>query len=868
MNWIRVLAWRVRGLVDRNRLDEELHSHLEMLVEENLLRGMSLKKARYAAQRSFGGVEQTREAYRDQRGLPIVETLIQDIRYGLRMLRKNPGFTAGAVLTLALGIGANTAMFSVINAVLLRPLPYHEPERLVWMTESGDEVANRWLSFPNFQEWRERNNVFESMSTIRGWSLTMTGGDQPMNLNARMITADYFKVMGVAPLIGRSFIASDDQPGANPVTILSYGFWQNQFAGDPEIAGKIITLDDRAYTVIGVMPENFYHQGPPPIWLLVGPQNWNQRDVRIAGSVIARLKPGATIEQARSEMNAISQQLAREHPVANAGANRVNVLSLQASITGNVRPALLILFGAVGLVLLISCANVANLLLARAATRRKEFAVRAALGATRGRVVRQLLVESLILGLAGGVVGLVLAWWSSALLGRMAQTAIPRIEGLHLSYRVLGFSLVVSILSGIVFGLAPAWRFSKAEPQEILKDSSSTTSERHGKRLRGALVIAEVAVSVALLIGAGLLIKSMLRLSTSSAGFDSNNVLTMNLKVSRNRYRERGELARLLKQLLDRVETQPGVEAAALSAALPGLGEWTNDIFPEGRAPLTPGELINVDWAIVSAGYFKTLGIPLLKGRTFTREEDSEGKPVLLVDENLARQFWPDEDAVGKHIKYDSPIWHEVIGVVKETKSYGSEAKPLIKIYTPMGRSAQRNPVLSVRTTNTQPQNLVMAITREIHALDKDLPITEVAMFDDILSREVSPKRFNTALLSIFAALALVLAVTGVYSLTSYAVAERTHEVGIRMALGARERDVLRLFIGQGMELVLAGVVVGLAGAFALTRVMTSLLFAVSATDALTFTTVSVGLTAIALLACYVPARRATKVDPMIALRY
>ena len=377
------------------------------------------------------------------------------------------------------------------------------------------------------------------------------------------------------------------------MTILSYGFWQNQFAGDPEIAGKIITLDDRAYTVIGVMPENFYHQGPPPIWLLAGPQNWNQRDVRIAGSVIARLKPGATIEQARSEMNAISQQLAREHPVANAGANRVNVLSLQASITGNVRPALLILFGAVGLVLLISCANVANLLLARAATRRKEFAVRAALGATRRRVVRQLLVESLILGLAGGVAGLVLAWWSSALLGRMAQTAIPRIEGLHLSYRVLGFSLVVSILSGIVFGLAPAWRFSKAEPQEILKDSSSTTSERHGKRLRGALVMAEVAVSVALLIGAGLLIKSMLRLSTSSAGFDSNNVLTMNLKVSRNRYRERGELARLLKQLLDRVETQPGVEAAALSAALPGLGEWTNDIFPEGRAPLTRGELIN-----------------------------------------------------------------------------------------------------------------------------------------------------------------------------------------------------------------------------------------------------------------------------------
>jgi predicted permease len=872
VNWIRVLAWRVRGLFDRNRLDddldEELHSHLDMLVEENVRQGMSLKEALYAARRSFGGLQQTREAYRDQRGLPIVETLIQDVRYGFRMLRKNPVFTAGAVLTLALGIGANTAMFSVINAVLLRPLPYHEPERLVWMTESGDEVANRWLSFPNFVDWRERNNVFESMSTIRGWSLTMTGVDQPMNLNARMIAADYFKVMGVVPLIGRSFTTSDDQPGANPVTILSYGFWQTQFAGDPEIVGKSITLDDRAYTVIGVMPQNFYHQGPPPIWLLIGPQNWNQRDVRVAGSVIARLKPGATIEQARSEMNAISQQLAREHPVANAGANRVNVLSLQENVTGNVRPALLVLFGAVGLVLLIACANVANLLLARASTRRKEFAVRAALGATRTRVVRQLLVESLTLALVGGAVGLVLASWSSTLLSRMAQEAIPRLEGLQLSYQVLGFSLLVSILSGIVFGLAPAWRFSKAEPQEILKDSSSTTSERHGKRLRGALVIAEVAISVALLIGAGLLIKSMLRLYGSSAGFDPNNVLTMDLKVSRNRYRGKGELARLLQQLLERVETQPGVEAATLSVSLPGLGDWTNDIFPEGQAPLTPGELINVDWAIVSADYFKTMRIPILKGRTFTREEDSEGKPVLLIDENLARQFWPNEDAVGKHIKYDSPIWHEVIGVVKEVKSYGSEAKPLIKIYTPIGRAAPQNTVLSVRTTGTQLQNLITAITREIHSIDKDLPITQAAMFDEILSREVSPKRFNAGLLSIFAALALVLAATGVYGVTSYTVAERTHEVGIRMALGARERDVLRLFIGQGMKLVLSGVVAGLIAAFALTRVMTSLLFGVSATDALTFATVSVGLTALALLACYLPARRATKVDPMIALRY
>jgi predicted permease len=784
-------------------------------------------------------------------------------------LLKRRSLTALAIVTLALGIGANTAMFSVINAVLLRPLPYAEPERLVWMNESGPEVASRWLSYPNFVDWRERNQSFESISTFRGWYVTLTGTDPPLNVNARMVAADYFKVMRAAPFMGRAFNADDDKPGANPVTILSHRFWQSQFAGDPGIVGKTITLDDRAYTVIGVTPRSFAHQGPPPLWLPIGPQDWKQRDVRIAGNVIARLKPGVTIEQARAEINGIAQQLAREHPVANAGADRVNVVSLQNSVTGNVRPALLILFGAVGLVLLIACANVANLLLARAATRRKEFAVRAALGATRARIIRQLLIESLLLSLTGGVFGLLLASWSTALLARVAHETIPRLAGLHLSYRVLLFNLLVSVLSGLVFGLAPAWRFSKAELQETLKDSGATTSEREGKKLRGALVIAEVALSVALLAGAGLLIKSMLRLSNADVGFEPRNVLTMDLKVPRSRYRGQAELPRLLQQILDRVEVQPGVESATLSAALPGFGSgWTNDIFPEGQAPLQPGELINVDWDIVSADYFKTMRIPVLKGRTFTRDEDQQGKPVLLIDENLARRFWPNEDAVGKHIKYDSPVWHEVIGVVKEVKIYGSEARPLIKIYTPMGRMPQRNAVLSVRTTNADPQNLVGAITREIHSLDKDLPIAEIATLADILAREVSPKRFNTALLSIFAALALLLAAIGVYGVTSYTVAQRTHEVGIRMAIGAQKSDVLKLFMGEGLKLVLAGIAIGLAGAFALTRLLASLLFGVSATDATTFVLVASALLAVALVACYLPARRATKVDPLVALRY
>ena len=798
-----------------------------------------------------------------------METVIRDIRFGIRSLLKQPAFTSLAILTLALGIGANTAMFSVISAVLLRPLPYTQPDRLVWMNESGDEVANRMLSYPNFVDWRERNHVFESMSTYRTWSMTVTGTDEPQNISAGMVTADYFKVMGVTPILGRAFTAEDDRPGANPVAVISYGFWQKHFAGDTGVIGKTIALDDRAFNVIGVMPESFAHQGPPPLWVPIGPMDWNKRDVRIAGNVIARLKPGVTIQQAREDINAVSQQLALEHPVANAGANRVNVLSLQERITGDVGSGLWILFGAVALVLLIACANVANLMLARAATRRKEFAVRAALGATRARVVRQLLIESLLLALLGGAGGLLIATWSMTLLTRVAHEAIPRLEGLRLSYPVLGFSLAVSVASGIIFGLAPAWRFSRPDLQKTLKDNSSTTSERQGKRLRGALVMAEVAIAVALLAGAGLLIKSLIRLSNHNAGFDSQNILTLDLNVSRSRYKDKGELARFQQQILDRVATQPGVEAATLSAELPGFtGGWTNDIFPEGLAPLKSGELINVDWAIVSRDYFRTMRIPIQRGRTFTRDEDVEGKPVVLIDENLARRFWPNQDAIGKHIKYDSPDWHEVIGVVKEVGIYGSQSQPLIKIYTPLGRAAPRSTVLSVRTTNVDPHSLATAITTELHALDKDLPVTEVTTFTEILSREVSPKRFNTGLLSLFAAMALLLAATGVYGVIAYSVAQRTREVGVRIALGASRRDVLRLFVAQGMKLVLPGLAIGLAAAFALTRVMTSLLFGVKPTDAATFILVSICLMAAALVACYLPARRATKVDPLVALRY
>jgi len=795
--------------------------------------------------------------------------LLQDLIYGLRWLRKHPGFTALSVLTLAAGIGVNTAMFSVVHAVLLSPLPYAEPDRIVWMTESGPEIANRWVSYPNFVDWRARNQVFESMSTFRGWAVNITGSDQPESLNSRMVTADYFRVMRVTPILGRDFTEADDVPGAAPVTILSHAFWQQRFGGDQNVVGKQITLDDKAYTVIGVMPESFVHQGPPPLWLLMGPMNWKGRDVRIGGSVIARLKPGVTIEQARVEMDRVSQQLLQEYPWHNAGANSITVVSLQDSITRNVGPALKILFGVVGLVLLIACANVANLLLARAATRRKEFAVRAALGASRWRIVRQVLIESLLLAGAGGAVGLVFSSWAMLLLSKVAHETVPRMNGVGINGSVLAFNIAASVLTGILFGIAPAVRSSKTELQETLKDSASTTTETHGKKLRGALVVSEVAVSVALLVGAGLMVKSLLVLLKTDKGFDSNSVLTMELTVSRGRYRQQEELGRLWHQVLQRVQAQPGVETATLSANLPGVSDgWQTDIAPEGHQARNPGELINVNWSIVSADYFQTMKIPILRGRTFTRDEDEQGKTVVIVDEGLARRFWPNGDAIGKHLRYDSPADHEIVGVVPALKAYGSETTPLIKIYTPMGRAPQRNMMLAVRSSNVDPEALTAGVTNAIHEVDKDLPVTEIATFESLLARESSPRRFNAVLFTVFAALALVLAATGVYGVLSYSVSQRTHEVGIRMALGAGRRDVLRLFMGQGMVLVFVGLVIGLAGALALTRLMSSLLFGVSATDLTTFLGVAVGLVVIGLFACYIPARRATKVDPLVALRY
>jgi putative ABC transport system permease protein len=799
-----------------------------------------------------------------------MNNLFQDLRYGLRMLLGKPGFTLAAVLTLALGIGANTMIFSIIDAVLLRPLPYAEPERLVILSETKEQVQNRWVSYPNFLDWQKLNHSFEAMSTIRGSRVTLTGGGEPQSLNARMVGADYFKVMRASPLLGRVFLPEEDKPGTQTVTVLSHEFWQRGFGADPNVIGASIMLDNRAFTVVGVMGPEFQHQGPPPLWVLAGQlagEGWMMRDNRIAGYVIARLKPEVELQQARADMDAVAAALNEQYPWHNAG-HRVRLVSLQENIVGPSRQMLLILFAAVGVVLLIACANVANLLLARGATRQKEIAIRSALGAGRWRVMRQLISESLLLFVIGGASGIFLAGWGAGLLSASQTDVIPRLQGVRIDWRVMVFTLALSLATGIVCGLVPAWQVTRIELQQALKEGGKTSAQGRGGRLRNALVIAEVALALVLLVGAGLLIKSLARLLESEPGFDSSNVLTMQINLPSRKYSDRERIRAFQQQLLERVASLPGVEQAAVSNNLPGLSDgWQNDISPEPYRGVNPGEEINVDWVIVSPDYFAAMRIPILQGRTFTRQEAEGGLPVVLIDDHLARQFWPDGDALGKHLKYDSATPHEIIGIVGNVKHYGSEALPRIKMYTPFGRAWLSNATLSLRLKESEVPAVVAAVTRQLQSLDADLPVTEVTTLEERLAREAAPRRFNTILLSGFAAVALVLAAIGIYGVMTYAVTQRTQEIGVRMALGAQAGDVLRLVVGQAVKLALVGVLIGLTAAFVVTRWMESLLFGVSATDPATFAVIALLLATVAVAASYVPARRATKVDPMVALR-
>jgi putative ABC transport system permease protein len=804
-----------------------------------------------------------------------MNSLWQDLRYGVRMLVKKPSFTLIAISTIALGIGANTAIFSVVNAVLLRPLPYVESDRLVWLTERSEEIPSRMVSYSNFLDWQARSELLESMALIRGWQVTMTGSGEAQAVSARMVTADYFRVMRAQPLYGRDFISEQDRFGAPGVAMISHTFWQTQFGGDTEMIGKTITLNNQPVIIIGVMPETFQHQGPPSLWVLTEqiaqPQSgWFQREVRMGGNVIARLKPGVTIEQARAEMKSIEEQLIIQYPMQNGG-NSIRLVTLQESIVGDTRQSLLLLLGAVGLVLVIACANIANLLLARAATRQKEFAVRIAVGASRWRVSRQLLSESVLLAITGGGLGLLLAYWGVDLLIKFAPDNLPRLTGTTIGWRVLGFTLALSVLTGIIFGLAPAWQSTKADLHNTLKEGSRSASDARAGRLRSAFVVAEVALAMVLLVGAGLLIKSLSRLLDSDPGFSAENVVTMEL-LPREAYPTRPQLKLFYTQLLERINALPGVEAATVLNELPGFEPaWQNDINPEingAYQKINPGELINVDWAIVTADYFKTMRIPIKQGRSFTPQEIADAAPVMLVDEQLAKKFWPNGDALGSHIKYDSPMPIEIIGIVGDVRNYGSEALGRIKIYTCLGRSPLANGTLAVRSSGIDTASLISAIKHEVQTLNPNVPISDINTFENELARHIAPRRFNTALLTLFAAVALLLAGIGIYGVMNYAVTQRTREIGIRIALGAQTGQVWHLVLSQSLRLVFMGLAIGLLASLVLTQWLKSLLFSVSASDPLTYILIALLVIGVALAACFVPARKASKTDPIVALRY
>jgi putative ABC transport system permease protein len=803
-----------------------------------------------------------------------METLIKDIRYGIRSLLKRPGFAAIAVITLALGIGANTAIFSVVDGVLWRPLPYLAPQQLVmtWEDHRGRGGPEReWLSPSDFDDWRDQNSVFTHLSALNDWGPTLTGRDEPEPLVGAAVSHDLFTLLGVEPTMGRSFRPEEDQPGAPNAVMLSHELWQRRFGSDLGIVGKSISLNEDNYTVIGVMPAGFKFPviGNTEIWRTLRPTiNPSCQRGCLVLRAIGRLKPEASLEKARVEMSTIARRLEAQYPESNSKVG-ATLVPLHEQLIGSMQRPLLVLLGAVGFVLLIACANVANLMLARAATREREIAIRAALGASRGRVVRQLLTESTLLAFAGGAGGLLLAFWLLRLFVGLSPQGAPRFDEIGIDGQVLGFTFLVAVLTGLIFGLVPALHVSKPNLNHSLKEAGKGgPTGVKGGRLRGALVIAEMALALILLIGGGLLMKSFVLLERVDPGFNPDHVLTLRLFLNKTHYPEPQQILTFYTQLLDRLQTLPGAQAVAANSTLPLSGVDTDTSFMiEGR-PEPPPNQKPVAWHNeISPDYFRAMGMRLIKGRVFTDRDDEKSPSVVIISEAMAKRYWPDEDPLGKQIGSGPGHWREIVGVVKDVKHFGLDADTPPSMYLPVRQVPSRGMTLVVRTAG-EPLSIVPALRAQIWAGDKNLAIANVSTMNDLVASSITQQRFILLLLGCFAALALVLSAVGIYGVMSYAVAQRTHEIGIRMALGARMSDVLKLVVRNGMMLTLIGVGIGLAAAFALTRLMGSLLFGVTPTDATTFAIVSAVLVLVALLACYVPARRATKVDPLVALRY
>jgi len=807
----------------------------------------------------------------------MVADVRQDLRYGARMLLKQPGFTMIAALTLALGIGANTTIFSVVNAVWLRPLPYPEADQLALVTHRNTKQGGNFELTPaSYFDLRQQNKSFAQIAAYFARDFNLTGAGEPERLRGQIVSAALFPLLKASPLIGRVFTEADDRADAPRVALLGHELWRRRFGADANLIGKTLTLDDQSYTVVGVMPPGFAFPVKDtelwtPIALSANAAN-DRNSFYLSG--IARLNPGVTLERAQSELDVIARNLAQAYPQSNTNLG-FGVVQLQESLLApGFKQALFVLLGAVVFVLLIACVNVANLLLARAAAREKELAVRAALGAGRRRLMRQLLTESILLALAGGALGLLLAVWGVKALKLINPETIARLDEVSLDWRALGFTLGVSCLTGLLFGLAPALQVSTPDLQHTLKEGGRGFTGSRGQRLRGLLVITEVALSLALLVGAGLLIRSFIRLQKVDLGFDPERLLTLRVEMSEDKARDLTRVSNFYQQVIDRVQALPGVEAVGVANAAPIVTPGVrNALVIEGKPEPPPGQPQLANNRVVSPDYFRTLGVPLLKGRLLSAQDHAQAPPVVVINQALARRHWGDEDPVGKRFKLGARTantpWLTVVGVVGSVRQAGLNSDPFPEFYTPFTQAGQfraRPRVLLIRATG-DPLDLVAAVKDQIWAVDKDQTIWAMLTMEEIVARSLAPRRFNLLLLGVFAALALVLASVGIYGVISYAVSQRTREIGVRMALGAQASDVQKLVIGQGMKLALAGVAIGLTASVALTRTMKNLLFGVSATDPATFVATALLLALVALAACWIPARRATKVDPMIALR-
>jgi predicted permease len=809
-------------------------------------------------------------------------TLLSDFKHGLRVLLKNPGFTAVAIIVLALGIGANTAIFSVVNAVLLRPLPFRDPARLVqvWHVpppKSFPGMTEFAVSAANFIDWQQQNDVFDKMAIYTGSSLNLTGREQPEALQGAAVSADFFSTLQVQPMLGRAFTTDDDQQGKNHAVILTYGLWKSRFAANPNIAGQTVNLDGQPYTVTGVMGPKFRFPGWAQYWT---PMGWTDKERAVRGEhhylVIARLKSGTPIPQAQAQMNAISSRLAQQYPEDDKGWGAV-VIPLREQLVSEVRPALLILLGAVAFVLLIACANVANLVLAKTFGRRKEIAIRVALGATGSRVVQQILAETLLLALAGGALGLLLARFGMALTLKFLSDNLPKSTEVSLDGFVLAFTVFISIVTGVIAGLLPAIRMTKTNVNDALKQGLGKT-DFAGRRTRSILVVSEVALSLILLVGAGLMIRSLWVLSTLDPGFDPHGVLTMSLVLPKNKYSQSIEEIAFFDRVLAKVRVLPGVVSAGLIDDLPLNGEGSHQpIVIEGAPVQAMSDQPEVDTRYITPGYLSTMQIPLRRGRDFSAADGPDRPSVALISESMARRFWPNQDPIGRHLTmtFSPDKVREIVGIVGDVKLEGmdaaaSSATIYLAANQPSGSSfADWRPFpmqVAVRT-QSQPASLVSAVTGAIHSIDRDQPVTDVMTMDDLVDTSLSQRRFSMLLLGAFAVLALLLAAVGIYSVLSFAVRRRVREIGIRVALGAEVKDILRLIVTEGMKPALIGLLLGVAGALALGRVLASFIYGIAAYDPLTFAVVAMLLAAVALLASIVPAYRAARIEPTRALR-